>query len=187
MGKPFGLDHLRYAASVIKKALRTLAIAAPLTLALAAPAHAGSTYPPDVAALVITSCDLNNFMMSIDGAKPNSAVTGWIQFDSRTKITINETASASGGTGGTGTWDYSVKYPSRTKKTHIYITYTAMYGGEHTVNTDEYYYRADCPGLPVTGGNAAPVGKIALGAVLAGGLLATVAVRRRPRKAHASA
>jgi hypothetical protein len=145
------------------------------------------TYPPDVDALVVTSCDLNNFSASIDGAKPNSAITGWVQFDSRTKIIINTTATSGGGTGGTGTWDYTVQYPTRTKKTRIYLQFTTLYGGEHSVNRDETFYRSDCPGLPVTGGNAAPIGKIALGAVLAGGLLATVAIRRRPRKAQTAA
>lgn len=180
---------------MIKNALRTLAIAAPLALAVAAPAHAGSTlYSPDVAALVITQCDLNDFIMQIDGAAPSTAVTGWIQFDSKSKINLSgEFATSGGGTGGAGTWSYTKAYPSKTKKVAYEIHFKAITNGSgnvnapHDVTRSDTLYRSDCPGLPVTGSNAAPIGKIALGAVLAGGLLATVAVRRRPRKANIAA
>lgn len=182
---------MRYAHSVIKKALCTLAIAAPLSLALALPAHA-ATYPTDVQALELVQCNFDNFELNFTGLQPGSKVKVSVKFDSKPAVVTEENAVA-GGPGGTYTYSYSLPYPAGTNKVVWSAQWVAADGSggipKDSKNLTDAsqpgtFFRKNCPDLPVTGGNAAPIGKIALGAVLAGGLLATVAIRRRPRKAQ---
>lgn len=184
---------MRYAPAVIKKTLSVLAVSAAVALGLAAPAHAGSTYTPEVNALVITACDAENFIIEIDGAKPGTPITGQVVFKKVSTTlsteTISDTATGTTGTGGTSKWDATYPFPAGTTRTYLTISFTradGSAGGDSYDVSNKLYKRADCQ-LTVTGSNSAPIGKIALGAVLAGGLLATVAVRRRPRKASAAA
>jgi hypothetical protein len=173
---------------VISRALRTLAIAVPLSLAVAVPAaHAGSLYTPDVQALSTGTCDGNTFLLDLDGAQLNSHVTGYVQFDKHSQITIDNEVVNGTGKGGAAEWHFTHAIPSRTKKVTYSITYNRVEVPHSQETHTETYALADlCPDLPVTGGNAAPVGKVALGVTLGGALLAAVAIRRRPRKTTAA-
>lgn len=168
--------------------IRVLAIAAPLALGVGIQAaSAGSTYTPYVRALSAINCDLEKLTFSLDGAKPNTAVTGTVKFDNRTPVPFSGTATGNAGAGGAATYSKELAYPTAsTKRFRIVANYTDP---DNVARTAEYEFNRgiECPGLPVTGGNAAPVGKIALGVTLGGALLAAVAIRRRPRKSNAAA
>jgi len=172
---------------VISRTLRSLAIAVPLSLAVGIPAASAATYSPGVNAITILGCAEDNVVLSVDGAVPNSAVTGSVTFvkpGDDEVVTITDTATGSSGELGSATWSTNVPIPAGV--TSIIVSLTADLvnnsGETQSVEID----RVDCE-LPETGSNTAPIGKIALGASLGGALLAAVAIRRRPRKTSAAA
>lgn len=181
---------MRYSDNVISRTLRSLAIAVPLSLAVAVPAaHAGSSYKPAVNAITVTGCDWETLSMAVDGAQPNSPVVVHIVFSFKSGpdsvSDYNETATGTSGQLGSSSWSKSVSIPANATALSAKITATLVNGGtsDKTTTLDRV---GDC-GLPETGSNSAPIGQIALGVTLGGGLLAAVALRRRPRKSNAAA
>ena len=180
---------MRYSCNVISRTLRSLAIAVPLSLAVGIPAASAATYSPGVNAIQILGCDWENVDLSVDGAVPGSAVTGTVTFfykaGGSSVVNINETATGSSGELGSATWSKSVAIPGGVSSLSASITaeLVSNVGETQTKSLDRV---SDC-GLPETGSNSAPIGKIALGTTLGGALLAAVAIRRRPRKTSAAA
>lgn len=168
--------------------IRILAIAAPLALGVGIQAaSAGNTYTPAVNALTAINCDLEVLTFNLDGAKAGTQVTGTVKFDNRTPVAYSGTAIGNGGYGGAATFSKEISYPrASTKKFTITANYTDPFNQAQSA-TYTFNRGIECPGLPVTGGNAAPVGKIALGVTLGGALMAAVAIRRRPRKSTTAA
>ena len=197
---------------MITKALRTLVIAAPLSLVAAAPAFAGgagpsSTYTPYAGALEANVCGwtdeatqdaIDHYTVVYDSVKPNTEIkiTAKFKFSNGTTTTEEHTISAADtnnttGTNGSAAGSKEFDNPAG-KVTAIRLKFeftwhdgspqTVWLPGELTWTT----YAAKCS-LTETGSNAAPVGKIALGVTLVGGALAAVAIRRRPRKAGSAA
>jgi len=168
--------------------IRVLAIAAPLALGVGVQAaSAGNPYTPSVEALTAINCDLEVLTFTLDGAKNGTSVTGTVKFDNRAPIAYSGTASGSSGFGGAATFSKEIAYPTAaTKKFTITASYTDPFDQAQS-STYTFNRGIECPGLPVTGGNAAPVGKIALGVTLGGALMAAVAIRRRPRKSTTAA
>jgi hypothetical protein len=151
------------------------------------PTATAASYPPDVNAITILGCDLDNVVLSVDGAVPNSAVTGSVTFvkpGDDEVVTITDTATGNSGVLGSATWNRNVPIP--TGVTSIIVSLRADLVTNHDALQEKTIDRADCA-LPETGSNTAPIGKIALGATLGGALLAAVAIRRRPRKTSAAA
>lgn len=182
---------MRYSDNVISRTLRSLAIAVPLSLAVAVPAaHAGSSYKPAVNAITVTGCDWDTLSMAVDGAQPNSPVAVHIVFSFKsgpdTVLDYAETATGTSGQLGSSSWSKSVPIPSNATVLSAKITATLVNGGPLSEKTTTLDRVGDC-GLPETGSNTAPIGQIALGVTLGGGLLAAVALRRRPRKSNAAA
>ena len=183
---------MRYSDNVISRTLRSLAIAVPLSLAVAVPAaHAGSSYSPAVNAITILGCTWDNVDMAVTGAVPSSTVSGSVVFTFKTgdpqTVTFGpEVTSAGTGELNSNSWSKSVPIPAGATAWTATVNATLVNttdGGTKIVSKDRV---GDC-GLPETGSNAAPIGQIALGVTLGGALLAAVAVRRRPRKSNAAA
>ena len=183
---------MRYSHTVISRTLRSLAIAVPLSLAVAVPAaHAGSSYSPAVNAITISGCAWDEVDMAVTGAVPGSTVSGTVVFTYKTgdpdTVTFGPEATTAGsGELNSNSWSKSVAIPAGATSWTATVNATLVNntgGGQKIVSKDRV---ADC-GLPETGSNAAPIGQIALGVTLGGGLLAAVAIRRRPRKSNAAA
>ena len=183
---------MRYSVHVISRTLRSLAIAVPLSLAVAVPAaHAGSSYSPAVNAITISGCAWDKVAMSVTGAVPGSSVSGSVVFTFKTgdPQTVNfgpELTTAGTGELNSNYWSKDITILEGATAWTATVNATLVNnsgGGQKIVSKDRV---ADC-GLPETGSNAAPIGQIALGVTLGGGLLAAVAIRRRPRKSNAAA
>ncbi len=182
---------MRYSDSVISRTLRSLAIAVPLSLAVAVPAaHAGSDYKPVVNAISVAGCDWDTLEMAADGVQPAGSVTVHIVFSYKsgpdTVLDYSENASGTAGQLGSATWSKDVPIPANATSLSVTITAALVNDVDGLVKTVNLDRVADC-GLPETGSNSAPIGQIALGVTLGGGLLAAVALRRRPRKSNAAA
>ena len=199
---------MRYSHNVISRTLRIAALALPLSIAAAAPAFAGAgasgpgTEPAEVASLRNQYCSSDVFTVTLVGLDVPSSVTGQVQFNSLTPTAVNESVSSGAGDAGSGTVTLNFPIAAGTTVIKLSLSYTLWDGTTITVNpakdyiagreysANEYGGRmalADCPGAPQTGGDPAPIGRIALGATLGGALLAAVAVRRRPRKQTSAA
>jgi hypothetical protein len=178
-----------YSDDVIKRALLTAAVALPLTLGVAGTAHAQEApYPLGALNLTADGCYTDHIVATVDNAAFESALTITISFPANPALdqVYHETTDASGNysgsfaipahAGAVVNWEAAGSDPAPTIGEP---TATTPFDQSGSVN------RADCPGLPLTGGNAAPIGKFALGATLAGAFLVVVALRRRPRKAAA--
>lgn len=195
---------MRYSCNVISRALRIAAITAPLVLGVASPSFAGSggSEPAEVDSLRLQRCLVDEVVLTFEGLDIPSTIAGTVQFDSRLpKTTVNRSvtlADVDAGNAGSGSVTLTYPIPAKTKVIKVSLTYTLWDDTVKTVDPTKIndpvsqpfggrIERADCPDLPVTGGNAAPIGKIALGTTLGGALLAAVAIRRRPRKHNAAA
>lgn len=174
---------------MISRTLRSLAIAVPLALAVGIPAATAASYSPGVDAITILGCDWDNVDLAVDGAVPSSAVTGTVTFffsaGGSSVVNISELATGSSGELGSATWSKSVPIPAGVSSLSASIT-AQLISNTGETQTKSLDRVGDC-GLPETGSNTAPIGKIALGTALGGALLATVAIRRRPRKTSAAA
>lgn len=197
---------MRYSYNVISRTLRIAALAVPMTLGAAAPAFAGlstgpGTEPAEVASLRNQYCTSDKLVVTLVGLDVPSSVTGQVQFNAST-APVNEAVNTGAGAAGSGTVNLEVPIPAGTTLIRLSLSYELWDGTEITVDPTKDYvagkeYTAnvyggrmalsDCPGAPQTGGDPAPVGRIALGATLGGALLAAIAIRRRPRNQSASA
>ena len=179
-----------YSDNVISRTLRSLAIAVPLSLAVAVPAAHAASYSPAVQALSATGCDWETLSLAVDGALPGTAVTVHAVFHYKsqadTTVDLNETATGSSGENNSATWQGSIPIPANATSLSVTIHADLVNNADDETKVVNLDRVADC-GLPETGSNTAPIGQIALGVTLGGGLLAAVALRRRPRKSNAAA
>lgn len=161
------------------RALRVAAVTAPLVLALAVPAMAQSSYPPETLSLALVSCELENLIMTVDGAMPNSTVKVTVDFDGVPDIVKNLTTDSVGHADGS--------FPINPNAGPIIVITVEGVDFDPDVPNGVPFRRVfevdrrDCPTLPSTGSDALPIGKLAFGATLGGALLIVVALRRRPR------
>ena len=168
---------------MISRTLRIAALALPLTLAAAAPAFAGAapSEPAEVASLRNQYCSSDQFSVTLVGLDVPSSVTGQVQFNLSTPTAISESISVGSGDAGSGTVTLSYPIPAGTKVIRLSLSYTTWEGTSITVDPTKDYVAgkeygsnvyggrmalADCPGAPQTGGDPAPIGRIALGATL---------------------
>jgi hypothetical protein len=164
------------------RALVAAALTLPAVLGIASAAQAQDDYSPEVLSTQIVFCDLNDLNVTVDGVQSNSLVRIRIDWDSDNVFEVDVNNVEADGTG-FATRQFPIP--------DVTAVFTVVIDGfvqsdpddpdvfpfERTIPGD----RTACPDLPNTGGDAFPIGKVALAVTLAGALLAAVAIRRRPR------
>ncbi len=161
---------------MISRALRVVIGVAVLGVAVAAPAHAQETYPPEVLSTGLVHCGQGAVNVTVDGVMPNSVIHIVIDFTTAPDVVEDVVTDALGFFN--GTWPFPVNLGS---------TFSVTISGFDFPNGAPFAMpfivdRRECPDLPYTGANSFPVGKAALGASLGGAFLIAVAVRRRPKE-----
>jgi len=161
---------------------RIAALVVPLILATGATAAAQTSYPPETLSTTIVACGEGEIVVSVEGAKPNSQIT--ISFDFQNIPDTQYQANADA----IGFFNGLYPLPTTAETGAVFtVTITGLDYDPNNPNGVPFQSvlqidREECPDLPSTGSEPAPVGKIALAVTLAGALLVVVAVRRRPRE-----